>query len=78
MENKDTKEKLVVKKTELSGNTTYQKIVLISRYSLDAGKQWIEANEQEVMDWDFDTQNDRIYVDHPRWYEYGEPSRMNG
>jgi hypothetical protein len=37
--------------------------------------QWIEANEKEVLDWNFDEQNGRIYVDNPIWYEYGRIRR---
>jgi hypothetical protein len=35
-------------------------MALISRYPLAAGKRWIEANEREALDWNFDEQKDRI------------------
>jgi hypothetical protein len=40
-------------------------VALISRYPLNASKQWIEANEKEALDWDFDDQNRRFCVDNP-------------
>jgi hypothetical protein len=60
MENGDTKEKLVIKKVATTRHTNRQQMVLISRYPLAAGKHWIEANEQEAIDWKFDQQNGRI------------------
>jgi hypothetical protein len=32
---------------------------------LNAGKEWVEANEQEALHWDFDEQNRKIHVDNP-------------
>jgi hypothetical protein len=69
MEIEETKEKLVIKKLELSDkqkldlqhyNNLAPKVALISRYPLEADKQWIEANEREALDWDFKEQNGRI------------------
>jgi hypothetical protein len=64
MENGETREKLVIKKVATTGigptNTNGQKMALISRYPLAAGKRWIEANEREAITWDFDAQNGRI------------------
>jgi hypothetical protein len=65
MENGKTEEKLMIKKMALSEKQqlqvqSQQKVALISRYPLNAGKQWIEANEQETLDWDFDEQNRKI------------------
>jgi hypothetical protein len=42
-----------------------QKVALISRYPLNADKEWVEANEQEALHWDFDEQNRKIHVDNP-------------
>jgi hypothetical protein len=64
IENGETKEKLVIKKVATTGsgptNTYDQQMALISRYPLGADKQWIEANEREAINWDFDEQNGRI------------------
>jgi hypothetical protein len=60
VENGETKEKLVIKKVATSKPTNGQKMVLISRYPLAAGKHWIEANEWEAINWNFDEQNGRI------------------
>jgi hypothetical protein len=60
MENGETKEKLVVKKVTTSEPINHQQMVLISRYPLTASKRWIEANEREAIDWNFDKQNGRI------------------
>jgi hypothetical protein len=38
-------------------------MVLISRYPSNAGKKWVEENEKEVIEWDFDEQNRRILLD---------------
>jgi hypothetical protein len=72
MENGGTKEKLVVKKLGLSDKQKLalhpqfkQKVALISRYPLNAGKEWIGANEREALDWDFDEQNRKIYLHNP-------------
>jgi hypothetical protein len=74
MENRETKEKLVVKKMALSDKQKRairqaypmeQKVALISRYPLNVVKHWVEANEREALDWDFDEQNRQIHVDNP-------------
>jgi hypothetical protein len=74
MENGETKEKLEIKKLPLSDKQKLalrpyhlleQKVALISRYPLNAGKRWVEANEQEALDWDFDEQNRKISMDNP-------------
>jgi hypothetical protein len=71
IENVESKEKLIIKKVTLSDKlkralSQYQlkqKMALISRYPLNARKNWIAANEKEVLDWDFDEQNKKIQVD---------------
>jgi hypothetical protein len=73
MENGKTKEKLVIKKMALSDKQKVtlrphqleQKMVLISRYPLNVDKHWIEANEREALDWDFNEQNRKIHLDYP-------------
>jgi hypothetical protein len=73
MQNGETKEKLVIKKGKFLDKQkwsleTYRLlglVALISRYPLNASKQWIEANEKEALDWDFDDQNRRFCVDNP-------------
>jgi hypothetical protein len=49
-ENVKTKEKLVIK-TE---SADQWKTLLISRYPLKAAKSWIEANENEISEWNKD------------------------
>jgi hypothetical protein len=49
LENAKTNEKLVIKKMEGYYDVDFN--VLISRYSLDADKSWIEANEKEIIEW---------------------------
>jgi hypothetical protein len=71
MENGETKEKLVIKKVATSEHRAFyyparnEEMALISRYPLGAGKRWIEANEREALDWDFNRQNDRICLTYP-------------
>jgi hypothetical protein len=48
-----------------SGPINGQQMALISRYPLAAGKHWIEANEQEALDWKFDKQNGCICLGDP-------------
>jgi hypothetical protein len=36
--------------------------LLISRYPLDATKQWTQGNEKEVLDWNFNKTKRRIYL----------------
>jgi hypothetical protein len=70
IENGETKEKLVIKtvdshkvKVELAKYQIKQKMVLISRYPSNVGKKWIEENEKEAAEWDFEEQNSRILLD---------------
>jgi predicted AAA+ superfamily ATPase len=73
VENGETKEKLVIKKMALSDKQKLtlrphqlkQKMALISRYPMNAVCNWIEANEQEALEWDYDEQNSRICLDYP-------------
>jgi hypothetical protein len=70
MENVETKEKLVIKKmashkVALESYELDQKMVLISRYPLNVDKKWIDTNEQEVLDWNYDEQDSRIQMDNP-------------
>jgi hypothetical protein len=39
------------------------KILRISRYPLAANQEWIEANEQEIVEWDFHEQNRQIHFE---------------
>jgi hypothetical protein len=59
MENGDTKEKFVIKTVALSDKQKLklqsnqfppQKVGLISRHPLNAGKKWVEANEREALE----------------------------
>jgi hypothetical protein len=49
--NGQTDERLVVK--------AIGPFLLISRYPVAANQEWIEANEQEIVQWDFDEQKNR-------------------
>jgi hypothetical protein len=66
MENEETKEKLVIRKVATTKpittqiNPNGQTMALISRYPLEAGNHWIEANEREAINWNFDEQKGRI------------------
>jgi hypothetical protein len=65
MENATTKEMLVIKKVEsaqFDSDYWEQKMALVSRYPVGAAKQWIETNEREAMEWDFDKQNGQIHL----------------
>jgi hypothetical protein len=64
-ENGETKEKMVIKKVGPTVRVYQQTMALISRYPLGADKRWIEANEREVLDWQFDEQNGRICLGNP-------------
>jgi hypothetical protein len=60
VENGETKEKLVIKKVATSEPTNHQEMALMSRYPLAAGKRWIDENEREAINWDFDEQKGTI------------------
>jgi hypothetical protein len=69
-ENGKTKEKLLtklqdmkVKPIKLGGEKTKRVLLLISRYPMGAGKQWIEENEREALDFDFSKQQRQIHFD---------------
>jgi hypothetical protein len=66
IKNGETKEKLVMKKVDSQKMALEKyKMVLISRYPLNAGKKWITDNEKEAVEWNFDKQNGRIILDNP-------------
>jgi hypothetical protein len=68
MENATTKEMLVIKKVEspkFESDVYEQEMALISRYPMEADRQWVEANEREAMEWNFDEQNGRICLGSP-------------
>jgi hypothetical protein len=62
-DNGQTKERLVVKTINpysiypISGPTHPKKLMLISRYPARANKDWIKANEQEIIKWNVYDQN---------------------
>jgi hypothetical protein len=60
LDNGQTNERLVVKTVDHPGPRGPKKLVLISRYPLGANQEWIEANEQENVKWNFYKQNRRI------------------
>jgi hypothetical protein len=41
-----------------------EKLVLISQYPVGANQGWIEANEQEIVEWDYHKQNRLIFFDY--------------
>jgi hypothetical protein len=71
MKNSETNEKLVIKKVNTTAKVRLrkhqlgQKMALISRYPSNSYKEWIEANEREVVEWNFGDQNSRIYIHNP-------------
>jgi hypothetical protein len=64
LDNGQTNERLVVKTIDPHPRDlelfAHRKLVLISRYPTGANKDWIEANEQEIMGWKCHEQNRRI------------------
>jgi hypothetical protein len=65
LDNGQTNERLVVKKIDdpHPGDQLYYQFVLISRYPMGANQEWIEANQQEIMEWKFHEQNRRIRIE---------------
>jgi hypothetical protein len=61
-DNGQTNERLVMAIRKVQQWGSLNKVMLISRYPMEA-TQWIEANEQEAIDWLFDKQKRRIYLD---------------
>jgi hypothetical protein len=53
LDNSQTNERLVVKTCDPPSVGLPLLSVLISRYPVAANKAWIEANEQEIMEWKF-------------------------
>jgi hypothetical protein len=52
--NVKTQERLVIKKVSHNPKRCLdERLRLISRYPLGATKQWVEANEEAVLDWKF-------------------------
>jgi hypothetical protein len=58
--NVKTGEKLVIKEAKFNERWI---TLLISRHPLKAAKKWIEANEEEILEWNADKLNRRIYLD---------------
>jgi hypothetical protein len=44
--------------------------VLISRYPVEANKEWIAAKEKEITEWQFHEQNRLIGIDHSLGWEW--------
>jgi hypothetical protein len=69
MENGKTKETLVVKTMAFHRVALRpykgQKMALISRYPSNSENKWIEANEKEAMEWNFDKQCRKINLQNP-------------
>jgi hypothetical protein len=80
MRNGETKEKFVIKTAALTDKQKRalhdscdllgypiqpQKVAFISRHPLNAGKRWVEANEQEALNWEYEDENRTIYLDYP-------------
>jgi hypothetical protein len=66
LDNACTNERLVIKTADAPPITNWfdatadfglKKMVQISRYSVGATKEWIEANEKEIKEWKLDEQN---------------------
>jgi hypothetical protein len=62
-DNGQTNERLVMAIRQVQQWGSVNKVMLISRYPMEATSQWIEANEQEALDWIFYKQKRRIYLD---------------
>jgi hypothetical protein len=68
LDNAQTKEQLVIKTfgppprdpSDFDFMGPREIMVLICRYPMGANPEWIEANQQEIMEWKFDDQNRRI------------------
>jgi hypothetical protein len=73
LDNGQTNELLAIKRLDLPPTDPFNirmdmnmhrsppvKLVLISRYPMGASKEWVAANEQEIIEWKFDDQNRRI------------------
>jgi hypothetical protein len=59
-----TNQKLVIKTTKDKDDSRY-KMLLISRYSLNAAKGWIEANEKVILEWDNEKLHRKINLGRP-------------
>jgi hypothetical protein len=71
LDNGQTNERLVVKTIDNNPGDQLilelfgpEKLVLIARYPVAANQAWIEANEQEIVDWNFRKQNRQICFDY--------------
>jgi hypothetical protein len=63
LDNGQTNERLVVKTID-PPSLFHLYPVLISRYPAGANQAWIDANENEIMEWKFHEQNRRIRFDY--------------
>jgi hypothetical protein len=63
LDNGQTNERLTVKTISSPPRDPYYIFVLISRYPVGANQECIEANEQEIMEWNFLEQNRVIRFD---------------
>jgi hypothetical protein len=70
LDNGQTKERIVVKTMEPPAPPSRgrfrqypERQVLISRYPLGANQEWIEANEQDILEGQFHEQNRRIHFE---------------
>jgi hypothetical protein len=61
IDNVKTNEKLVIKKANDAAGDEW-KICLISRHPLNAAKNWIEENKNEIFEWTNWKLNRRIFV----------------
>jgi hypothetical protein len=65
LDNGQTNERLMVKTIDPRDPDNFwkEKFVLISRYPMAANQEWIEANEQEIMEWNFHEHNRLIHFE---------------
>jgi hypothetical protein len=64
LDNCQTNERLVIVLRKVHQHRgSVKKVMLISRYPMEATNQWIEINEQEALDWIFYKQKRRILFD---------------
>jgi hypothetical protein len=63
LDNGQTNDRLVMAIRKVQQWGSLNKVMLISRYPMEATNQWIEANEQKALNWVFYKQKRRIYLD---------------
>jgi hypothetical protein len=63
MDNVKTNEKLVIK-IPILGDGDEEGMIMIWRYPVKAAKNWIEANEKEITQWDSEKLDRKMILTH--------------